>query len=183
MKIAVCPGHHELAKGAVNLKYGLNEHDEARKVVFHLLERLANRGHSVHLFKGKLSKKISAINKGNFDLALDIHFNAGGGHGCEVLHYPSSSKRKEQASEMSRIIATYLGITNRGGKEGWYWGGTAPGTKPDAFLAQTNCMAFIPEPLFIDNDNEAYKFLVQGRHDQIAEAICMAVDEVLNGAG
>lgn len=176
MKIALCAGHHKDRKGAVNKKYNLNEYDEALKVVMPLADILLKNGHPVSTFSGKLSEKIKNINKYDFDLALDIHFNAGGGRGCEVVHVPGSNTRHEQAADMSRDIALYMNLRDRGAKEGWYWGGENPGTRPDAFVTQTNCPAFIPEPLFIDNDSEVAYWFVAGRHDQIAEAIANGIE-------
>ncbi len=175
MKIAICTGHHNEAKGAVNRKHNLNEHDEAMIVVGHLIDKLRDAGHSVSVFNGKLRAKINNINAGAFDLALDIHFNAGGGHGCEVVYVPHSTTRHEQAAVMSESISQFMGLRNRGAKEGYWMGGDNPGTKPDAFVSQTNCPAFIPEPLFIDNDAEVEKWFVAGRHDQIAEAIAIGI--------
>ena len=178
MKIALCAGHHKDRKGAVNKKYDLNEYDEALKVVIPLTEILLNNGHPVSTFSGKLSQKIANINKYDFDLVIDLHFNAGGGRGCEVVHVPGSDTRHDQADDMSREIALYMNLRNRGAKEGWYWGGANPGTKPDAFVTQTNCPAFIPEPLFIDNDKEVEYWLVAGRHEQIAEAIALGIEVI-----
>lgn len=175
MKIAICAGHHNEAKGAVNRKHNLNEHDEATTVVKHLIDKLRDAGHSVSLFNGKLHAKINNINAGKFDLALDIHFNAGGGHGCEVVCVPHSKTRHEQASVMSESISRFMGVHDRGAKEGYYMGGDNPGTKLDAFVSQTNCPAFIPEPLFIDNDAEVEEWFVAGRHEQIAEAIATGI--------
>jgi len=176
MKIAICPGHHAAAKGAVNKKYKLNEHDEAKKVVRHLSEILQSRGHTVSVFTGKLSKKIANINNGNFDLALDIHFNAGGGHGCEVVYVPGSLKRSAQAAKMADTISSYMQVFNRGAKEGYWMGGTHPGTRPDAFVSQTNCAAFIPEQLFIDDDAAVKHWFINNNHKLLAEALAMGID-------
>jgi len=181
MKIAICPGHHNAAKGAVNQKYSMNEHDEARRVVFHLSDLLSEAGHSVSVFSGRLSRKINNINNGGFDLALDIHFNAGGGHGSEVVYVPHSPTRQAQASVINRTICSYMGTRNRGAKEGWWQGGDNPGTKPDAFVSQTDCPAFIPEPIFIDDDAAVEKWLIAGRHDQIAEAIATGITDAFDG--
>jgi len=179
MKIAICPGHHPLRSGAKNTKHSLNEHREAKHVVYALAEILKDEGHQVSIFTGTLSQKIAKINHGSFALALDIHFNAGGGRGCEVVHVPKSEYRHAQAANMSRIIATELHVRDRGAKEGWWQGGSHPGTKPDAFVTQTNCAAFIPEPLFIDNDSEVEAWLVTGQHGAIAEAIASGVRAVI----
>ncbi len=181
MKIALCGGHHKDRKGAVNEKHNLNEYDEALKVIIPLTEILARSGHSVSTFSGRLSEKIKNINKYDFGLAIDLHFNASTfvAKGCEVMYVPGSAKRRDQATKMSEEIALFMNLRNRGAKQGWYWGGEEPGTKPDAFLSQTNCAAFIPEPIFIDNDKEAEYWLVAGRHDQIAEAIAMGIEVMM----
>jgi len=175
MKIAVCAGHYAGAKGADNHKFGLNEHDEAKLVVSFLVTILVNLGHSVSVFSGGLTKKVNNINNGLFDLAFDIHFNSGGGHGCEVMHVPHSPKRAHQAAIMSSVIATALGCSNRGSKEGWWQGGKHPGTLPDFFLTETNCPAFIPELFFIDNDEAVEKWFIGKRHKELAEAIAEAI--------
>lgn len=180
MKIAICAGHHKDRKGAVNEKHNLNEYDEACKVIPHLVDILTDAGHSVSVFSGRLPGKIANINKHSFDLAIDLHFNAATykGRGCEVMYVPGSTKRRDQAAKMSIEMALYMNLRNRGAKQGWYWGGENPGTKPDAFLSRTNCAAFIPEPLFIDNDTEVEYWLVAGRHNQIAEAIALGVESI-----
>lgn len=180
MKIALCAGHHKDRKGAVNKKHNLNEHDEALKVIIPLADILLKNGHPVSTFSGKLSQKIANINEYDFDLAIDIHFNAATykGRGCEVMYVPGSTKRQDQAAAMSQEIALYMNLRNRGAKEGVYWGGENPGTKPNAFLSKTNCAAFIPEPLFIDNDKEVEYWFVAGRHEQIAEAIARGIEVV-----
>jgi len=180
MKIALCAGHHKDRKGAVNKKHNLNEYDEALKVIIPLADILLKNGHPVSTFSGKLSEKIKNINKYDFDLAIDLHFNASTykGRGCEVMHVPGATKRHDQADAMSREIALFMNLRNRGAKEGWYWGGENPGTKPDAFLSKTNGAAFIPEPLFIDNDAEVEYWLVAGRHEQIAEAIATGIESI-----
>jgi N-acetylmuramoyl-L-alanine amidase len=175
MKIAICAGHYQNAKGATNKVRGLNEHDEAVKVIELLKPMLISAGHAVEVFSGELTKKIAHVNSGQFDLAIDLHFNAGGGHGCEVVHMPKSAKRALQAAAMSKAIASQLNIKDRGAKDGYYQGGTNPGTVPDAFVSKTNCPSFIPEPLFIDNDQEAGYFLSSGRHSVIACALFSAV--------
>ena len=198
MKIALCPGHHKDARGAVNKKYDLNEFEEASKVCSHLAIKLRKMGHSVDVIVGKLSHKVYMINKGGYDLAIDIHFNAdydhldpddfdnSRGYGCMVMYCPKAlsygnkepiSTRSQQADAMSFGISSYMGGRDHGGRPGWYWGSNPP-EKKDYFLRETNCAAFIPEPGYIDNNGFAEKWLVAERHDQIAEAIALGIEEV-----
>ena len=191
MKIALCSGHHKIAKGAVNKKHGLNEHDEAVKVNAYLADKLRSFGHTVDEIGGTLSEKIAKINAGCYTLALDNHFNAGGGRGCEVIHVPSSPTRHEQAKVMSASIATYMGLKDRGAKGGWHrmdqpgvvdYPGDIDGDEHmDAFVARTDCPAFIPEPFFMDNNAEVEYWLVAGRHAQIADAIAVGITDSFGG--
>jgi len=175
MRIAICPGHYSVKPGAENKKYKLSEHIEARHVVYALQDILYTQHDFVSIFFGSLPTKVSHINNGQYDLALDIHFNTGGGHGCEVLYYPPSLKREKQAASMSAVIAKELEITDRGAKEGYYRGSK----HYDYFVAKTNCMAFIVEPLFLDNDAEVEKFLLSGKHGDIAESIALSIRTLL----
>ena len=176
MKIALCAGHTVNAKGAENHKHGVNEHDEAKVVVRHMTDLLEDAGHSVHVFTGTLTRKVANINAGNFDLAMDVHFNAGGGHGCEVLYVPGNVFRGSQAARMSEAIAECIDVRDRGAKEGWYK--MRKGGDKDYFLQRTNCPAFIPEPIFIDNDAEVEKFLINGGRRMLAHAIAEGIREV-----
>jgi len=187
MRIAICPGHHDGAKGAQNAALGLNEYDEATRVVKHLSDKLSRRGHKVVIIVGRLREKVIAVNAGRFDLALDVHFNADAetadtdnakGRGSMVVHVPGNDTRKRQAARMSSVIADLMGERDLGSFEGWHAGDRA---KKDYFLENTNCPAFILEPLFIDNNASAEYWLVGNRHEQIAEAIAVAVIEVMDG--
>ena len=192
MRIALCPGHHEDAKGAGNAKYDLNEYDEANKLVPLIVTDLMAKGHTVSVFKGKLSEKVEQINAGGFDLAIDLHFNADNDHtdpfdhddsrgrGCMVMYCPGVLSRKYQAQGISREISHAMGSENLGGRAGWYWGsGVEDGkpTKKDYFLEHTNCPAFILEPLYIDNNAEAERwFLSTGQDRVLANAITEGVE-------
>jgi N-acetylmuramoyl-L-alanine amidase len=199
MKIALCAGHHQESKGAVNKKHNLNEFDECTKVLNELAKMLVDDGHEVHAFSGTLTDKIKQINGNGFDLALDLHMNAdydhldpddfdnSRGHGCMVMYHPAAnhytdrepdSKRQKQADNMAYGISMYMGTRNLGGRPGWYWGALDnlghPKSK-DAFTRLTDCPAFIPEPGYIDNNGFAEKWLVANRHGQIAEAIAQGI--------
>lgn len=190
-RLAICPGHHPGAKGAVNKKHGLNEYDEATKVADHACEILTQMGHSVTVIAGKLGDKVRAINAGGFDVTIDIHFNADAdhldpedyddsrGHGVMVMYCPKAATygdpepqtaRRAQADVFSFAMHSKLGNRDLGGRPGWYWGSNPP-EKKDYFLRKTNCAAFIPEPGYIDNNGFAEEWLVSGRHREIAEAI------------
>lgn len=191
MKIAVCPGHHVDRQGAANRKYPWTEWTAMTHIVFHLAGRLEEAGHEVSIIEGRLPQKVAHINEGKFDLAFDCHLNADNDHvdpldkddtrgaGTMVMVVPGNKKRMEQGNVMAETISMMLGTRNHGAREGWYWGGDRPGTKPDYFLSRTNCPAFIPEPFYIDNNAECEYWLERGRQNQVADALAMGIQDMI----
>lgn len=189
MKLAICPGHYPDKPGAKNSKYDIYEHFVAEHLANKVKEILEGNGHTVKIYTGTLKKKVSYINRGKFDAAFDLHFNADPetedtddtkGYGCCVLYYPGNETRKEQAAKMSKVISTELETRDLGAIEGYYWGGDNPGTVPDYFLAKTKCAAFILEPGFIDNNSFAERFLLSMKGiNVVAEAVAKGIEEGL----
>jgi len=94
-----------------------------------------------------------------------------------------TSIRHEQADSISHIIANELGIDDKKGRPGWYWGQNsldANGlpTVKDYFLRKTHCASFILEPGYIDNNGFAETWLVANRHEELAKASVSAILEV-----
>jgi N-acetylmuramoyl-L-alanine amidase len=164
LRFAISAGHFKAAKGAGY--HGVYEWDIAKIWQNTLGELLLHRGHTVFFVPHKdLKGKVAAINNsfGKFDLALEIHFNAGGNDstsGAEVLHYPGGKVTNiKTAANISKAIATAMKIPDRGAKEGWYkmdrpnivdYSGDVNGDESiDYFLRATNCPALIVEPEFI----------------------------------
>lgn len=202
MKIAICPGHYKEKKGATNKKHKLNEHDEAKLIAFNAADFLKNAGHEVEIIIGKLVEKVARINAGDFDLALDLHFNADAdhldpndlddsrGHGCMVMYCPQAKVygddepnglRRQQAYLMSEGMSRTVGNRNLGGRAGWYWGSNPP-EKKDYFLRKTNCAAFIPEFGYIDNNGFAEAWLVSGYHKGLSEALVNGIQAAFPSA-
>ncbi len=189
MKLAICPGHTQNRPGAKNRKYKLNEHQCALHVVRNFIE-LAPKDWEVQTFIGSLRGKVQAINSENFDLAIDVHFNADPetedadntkGHGCGVVYYPKSIKRRNNAQKFSGVMAQYLGEHNIGAIPGYYWGGKTPGKKLDYFTSKTRCPSFITEQGFIDNNAFAEKFLLdETGYYKLATALIKGIEAILN---
>jgi len=194
-KIALCAGHKQSAKGAVNKKYSLNEFDEASVVVGVLFDLLKALGHTPVVVGGGLRRKVNTINAGSFDMAVDVHFNADfdrldpedrddtRGHGCMVMYCPHGSYgqqdslayiRRGEAAEMSYRMSEYIGLEDLGARQGWYWGNNPP-EQADYFLRKTNCPAFIPEIGYIDNNGFCEEWLLSNKHSYLAEAMAAGI--------
>jgi N-acetylmuramoyl-L-alanine amidase len=81
---------------------------------------LKKAGHKVTRLSGNPSLKntIAYINKSfrSYDLMLEIHKNAGGGTGVEVLYYAGDAGAVRKAGRMCTKIAHVTGLRDRGAK-------------------------------------------------------------------
>jgi N-acetylmuramoyl-L-alanine amidase len=157
VRVAVSVGHHPGAPGFSAGQY--SEYSEMAVVVGFVVQTLMYQGVMAYLVgAGSLRQKVAAINALDPDVALELHLNAGGGDGTEVLYAPGSATGRRLAEIVNRAIIQLTGERDRGIKEGWYQGGDAPGSRPDYFLAATHCPAIITEGYFLDQlpDRQAY---------------------------
>lgn len=154
-KVVISVGHSILKNGMCTSAEGeVNEYRYNKKLAPELKKYLEKAGWNVTVivcpekrFQTKAeekSYKLPLINKGNYDLAIELHLNAsdGKGHGTEV--YYTSSAGKKYAQAVQKKLSTLF--KDRGIKKGekLYF---LNGTKPPAILI---------ESFFCDNE-EDYK--------------------------
>jgi N-acetylmuramoyl-L-alanine amidase len=84
---------------------------------------------------------IGIANSAGVSLAIQNHFNAGGGNGCEVLYWGNDEEARKKAVAASAAISAAYGLFNRGAK--------ARGTDL-GFLRDTNMTSLIIEWGFVD---------------------------------
>lgn len=171
MKIAINAGHTISGKGTGAVGY-LTEGSETRRVVKALIPLLKSRGYEVvdaTVDKATsnteyLNKAVTIANKAKADLFVSIHFNAGGGKGCECFTW-HGIKRKQATGICKELKA--LGFRDRGVKDG------------SAFyvIRKTNMPAVLVETCFVDTrtDYELYRKLgVERVAKAIADGITKA---------
>ncbi|HSH52944.1 MAG TPA: N-acetylmuramoyl-L-alanine amidase, partial [Bacteroidales bacterium] len=138
-----------------NSVYG-KEHEEARKVVTSVIQKLQSVGQRVvnttcdcHGTQGSILKHqadLSNAQNRNGRLDVSVHFNSfnGNANGVEVLYFDQQGL----ASKMSEAIAKAGGFNNRGAKQ-----------RTDLyFLKNTDAPAILIEVCFIDNANDMEKY-------------------------
>ena len=150
MKIAVNAGHTAKGKSYGAVGY-LRESEETRKVVNELIPLLKQKGHQVinatiDISPNYLSEVVNISNTSKADLLISIHFNAGGGYGCEVFTW--RGKKLLKASKICNNLK-WLGFRNRGVKDGSEF----------YIIRKTKAQALLVEVCFVDSllDTTLYK--------------------------
>lgn len=184
-RIAVSIGHHPDRPGFKVHNY--SEYSEMAQLAGLLVQKIHRACHKAYMVPtGRLKDKVKFINALGVDMAVELHLNAGGGHGYETLYCPGSVKGKELAASVNSAMGLVLNSRNRGIKEGWYkmdlpgvvdYPGDVDGDEvKDYFLAATNCPAIIPEMYFLDNPEERAKFIgAHGVLDAVAERMAVGL--------
>jgi N-acetylmuramoyl-L-alanine amidase len=154
MKIAVVVGHDKNKAGAFSPFIKESEymyHNEVVSVMsskFDYYSRPLASG-----YKSQMEILSKQINPKNYDLVVELHFNAFNkkAQGVETLSFPNNSETKEWGEKFCKIISENYKIPNRGVKHvtkdgNGYW-----------FNKLMNCNTIILEPFFGD-EKESLKF-------------------------
>jgi len=105
-------------------------------------------------------------------IAIETHFNAGGGTGFEVLYYEKSKISKRLANLLITNLEDFLNflhLKNRGAKP----------VKNKFFVKGTVCPALIIEPLFLDKDFNYYED--EKNFEMLAVAWGHAIEKIYRG--
>lgn len=148
-KVFLGIGHGGKDPGAV--ANGFEEADLNLNIGLACRDELERHGVTVLMSRTKdenddINEEIRECNAFKPDLAGDIHNNAGGGDGAEVLHSIVGGKGKELAQAILDEIVS-IGQNSRGIKTRK----NTKGTDYYGFLRSTSCPAVIVECAFVDN--------------------------------
>ena len=169
MKIILNAGHTKSGAGSGAVGF-LNESVETRRVVSLVRHYLRGKGHAViDATIDKVSSQSAylqaVVNKANAhadaDLFVSIHFNAGGGRGCEC--YTWKGKKTAAAVGICSELNKY-GFRNRGIKDG----------SGVYVIKKTKPPAVLVEVCFVDyrKDSELYESITVIR---VAQAITRGI--------
>ncbi len=148
-KVFIGVGHGGKDPGAVANEF--RESDLNLSIALACRDELERHGVTVLMSRTKdendtLNEEIKECNAFAPDLAADIHNNAGGGDGAEVLHSINGGKGKELAQDILDEIVS-IGQNSRGIKTRK----NSKGTDYYGFIRCTSCPAVIVECAFVDN--------------------------------
>lgn len=148
MHIAIAGGHSAIARGASGY---LDEYECDRAFVAQLIDAFDAQGWYVtdcsneeSDVSAELREECRIANASGADLFIAVHFNSGGGTGTEVWHYTYSSA-ETYAQDVSRELASALGLPNRGAKS----------TTGLYVLNHTEMPAILIEVCFVDTEADA----------------------------
>ena len=154
MKICVVAGHTSTGKGTGAVGY-INESTETRVVAKKVVEYLKQAGHTavygeINKSDNYLAEQVAIANKSNYDLVVQVHFNAGGGTGTETLYRSTAGKKyaeqiNKKLSAMYKSRGAKHDINDVGRK--LYW------------LSNTKAPAVLIETCFVDSKVDTDKYL------------------------
>lgn len=177
MNIAISIGHGKSKSGGYDsgaVGGGYHEFRLARQIGKYAAQELRSYGCTATLINYDadlyLSDRIAKINSGKYDLALEIHLNAGGGTGSEVYYKVGNTQGKKLAGAISKSIANKFGIKDRGAKvkvqnNKDYFG----------FVREVKCQSILVETVFIDTATDRKKVETDAGQQQCGQAIALAV--------
>ena len=180
MRICISVGHGKSAGGGYDsgaVGGGFHEFRIARKIGFYIAEALKNYGCDTVLINYDadmyLTDRIAYVNRENFDLAAEIHLNAGGGTGSEVYYKHADEGGKKLAAKISAGIAKTFSLRDRGAKTklnsagGDYFG----------FVRSVGCRSLLIETVFIDSSSDRKNVETEAGQKKCGESIAASIAE------
>lgn len=168
MKVILNAGHTKNGAGSGAIGY-LNESAETRKVVSLIKYYLQGKGHEVVIATVDKAESQSAYLYGvarkaneheDADLFVSVHFNAGGGQGCEC--YTWKGKQTPQAVGICEELSDY-DFVNRGVKDGSHL----------YVISKTTMPAVLVEVCFVDSMGDCSRYNRLG--SRVAQAITRGI--------
>lgn len=154
MKVALVLGHHQKSKGAYSPWLDYSEWDFYNDVVdcVRCVDVFLHNP-SIKSYTKRIQNTAAQLNKGNYDLVIELHFNSSSNpsaNGCETLYYHKSIKGKEYAKLFSDTVELWTGIKqrNNGLKK------LEPGDRGYGSVFYPSAPAILIEPFFGSNKRD-----------------------------
>lgn len=148
MKICVVAGHTSKGTGTGAVGY-INESTENRVVGKRVVEYLKQAGHTavygeINESSTYLADQVAIANKDDYDVVVQIHFNAGGGEGTETLYISNSGKA--YAEKVTNSLGKMYKQRGAKYRNDLYW------------LKNTKAPAILVETCFVDSKTDTDKY-------------------------
>ena len=163
-KVAVIVGHNKSSKGAYSGHLMVSEWVYNQRIAEYMHDNGANLNIVTKTFlrtpgggyKKEIERVYKKVNNWGPDLAIELHFNAGGGNGSEMLYWHKSDSSKILARSVQNEVMDVLELKNRGlkarkqGDRGW------------RSLVAANGPVILAEPFFGDSITDCNKMMEIG---------------------
>lgn len=180
MKVLISIGHGKSKSGGYDsgaVGGGYHEFKLAREIGKCTKDALAsyNCVATVINYDGNmcLAERINYANKNSYDLAMEIHLNAGGGTGSEVYYKKGNTQGKNLAGAISKSIATTFDIRDRGAKTK-----VSEGVDYFGFVREIKYQSLLVETVFIDTKSDREKVVTTEGQKKCGQTIADAVASV-----
>lgn len=183
--VAIAAGHNNTDNTGATGKYGLIEQDLTVKVAEKVEEILKDYSNIKVVQTGstssnrggvKLADRRQLARDANPDLCIQIHFNAGGGTGSEVIYKKGDGISQELAEVLSKTISESMGIRNRGdGCDIDKCGGRSLGIIENS--ATSGFPSVVTEGAFLDGDPDSDIIKNQNGIQKYAQGIIEGIDK------
>lgn len=178
--VAIVVGHRAGRRGASDVN-GTSEWTWCRGLAEDVVRILGKCGEvdPVLVFRpdrpGGYMEQANALNNLDPDWIVELHFNAGGGTGTEVLHHPLSTNGQRLATSILRCVVEELELPDRGTK------GRRTNDRGNELLTitRTRAPAVIVETHFGDSTMDVER--ASTRKPGLAHAIVEGVLDVIGG--
>jgi len=166
MKVAIVIGHSADSPGKYSKFIHQAEYFYNKEVASILRNVDVFQRPNVGGYKSQMRKLGEQLRPHNYDLIVELHFNAydnvdnGVGHGVETVSYPGNEKTAAWGKEYCRMISNHYCNHNRGSKKatssdrGWW------------FLHYMPANAIIVEPFFGD-ESESLNFISESEYAHV----------------
>lgn len=157
-RVAFLIGHNRNAQGAYSQHLGISEWKFNQRLYRHVSDLSPEYEIEPRMFLREpqstyyreISNAYSTIDAWGPDAILELHFNAGGGHGTEMLYWETSSNGKLLAESTQNAVLTEFGLRNRGVK------GRTSG-RGSTSLGASDTPTILTEPFFGDSASDCAK--------------------------
>ena len=163
-RVAILIGHNSFAQGAFSVPMQVSEWRYNQRVYAQMAARQGEYGLELRQFfrqrsssyAQEIADAYAAIDAWSPAAIVELHFNSGGGHGTEMLHWHTSGRGKVLAQALQNAVVDALRLPSRGLK------GRGPGERGSHSLQASAAPTILAEPFFGDSPGDTARMLALG---------------------
>lgn len=179
-RFAVLIGHNSESQGAFSDGMHVSEWVYNKRVYAKMAALQGEYGleirqffrHRSSSYSQEIADAYSAIDAWSPEVIVELHFNAGGGHGSEMLYWHTSANGRALASAVQMAVVEALGRPSRGLKP------RKDGERESTSLTASIHPTILTEPFFDDSEGDTARMLALGE-EPLARAYLIGLRDYL----